>query len=77
MALLDGIIVKKIRQESHSAKESEQRLVFNQLLTDIRAGIFTGILTWAPVRLSRIAGDLGMLIDLMDQGKLHQIKTYS
>lgn len=51
--------------------------MFNQLLTDIRSGLFTGILTWAPDRLSRNAGDLGMLVDLMDQGKLHQIKTFS
>lgn len=73
----DGVVVKEVRQESHSAKNSGQRPVFNQLLTDIRAGVFNGILTWAPDRLSRNAGDLGMLVDLMDQGKLAQIKTFS
>lgn len=40
-------------------------------------GEFSGILTWHPDRLSRNAGDLGMLVDLMDQGKLKAIKTYS
>ncbi|MCL4378582.1 MAG: recombinase family protein, partial [Actinobacteria bacterium] len=30
-----------------------------------------------PDRLSRNAGDLGALVDLMDQGKLQEIKTYS
>ncbi|MEK6839493.1 MAG: recombinase family protein [Nanoarchaeota archaeon] len=35
------------------------------------------MLTWAPDRLSRNAGDLGMLVDLMDQGKLVQIRTSS
>src|SRR3989344_376596 len=77
MAVKDGYFIKEIRRESHSAKMSGQRPVFAQILTDIRIGMFTGILTWAPDRLSRNAGDLGMLVDLMDQGKLHQIKTFS
>ncbi|MDP2585494.1 MAG: recombinase family protein [Candidatus Levybacteria bacterium] len=69
--------IREIRQESHSAKESSQRPVFNQLLLDIQSGLFNGILTWAPDRLSRNAGDLGRLVDFMDQEKLAQIKTYS
>lgn len=77
MAVKEGYFIKEIRRESHSAKMSGQRPVFSQLLTDIREGMFTGILTWAPDRLSRNAGDLGMLVDLMDLGKLHQIKTFS
>lgn len=77
MAVREHFFVKEIRKESHSAKMSGQRPVFGQLISDIRSGMFTGILTWAPDRLSRNAGDLGMLVDLMDQGKLHQIKTYS
>jgi site-specific DNA recombinase len=77
LARKENLVIKEVRQESHSAKESGQRLVFNQILADIRTGFFTGILTWAPDRLSRNAGDLGMLVDLMDQGKLQQIKTYS
>src|SRR3990172_2222984 len=77
LAVKDGLFIKEIRQESHSAKLSGQRPVFNQLLEDIRLGMFNGILTWAPDRLSRNAGDLGMLVDLIDQGRLEQIKTYS
>ncbi len=77
LATRDGITVKEIRKESHSAKISGKRPVFMNLLNDIRLGRFTGILTWAPDRLSRNAGDLGMLVDLMDQGKLVQIKTFS
>lgn len=77
MAIKDGYFIKEILRESHSAKMSGQRPVFSQLLTGIRNGMFTGILTWAPDRLSRNAGDLGMLVDLMDQGKLVQIKTSS
>jgi len=77
LAKKENLIISEVRQESHSAKESGQRPVFVQLLTDIRNGRFTGILTWAPDRLSRNAGDLGMLVDLMDQEKLLQIRTFS
>lgn len=72
----DGIEVTEIRRESHSAKESFTRLVFRQLIEDIRGAKFNGILTWAPDRLSRNAGDLGALVDLMDQGKLAEIRTH-
>jgi len=77
MAERDGLFIKEIRQESHSAKSSGLRPVFNQLITDIREEKFNGILTWAPDRLSRNAGDLGSLVDLMDQKKLVKIQTYS
>jgi len=77
LAQKEGLIIKEIRKESHSAKESGQRPVFKQLLQDVKDGMFTGILTWAPDRLSRNAGDLGQLVDLMDQGKLVNIKTFT
>ena len=76
LAERDGVTVKEIRRESHSAKESFTRPVFLQLIQDIRAGQFGGILTWAPDRLSRNAGDLGALVDLMDQGRLEEIRTH-
>lgn len=68
--------VTDIRRESHSAKTTGERQVFNELLNDIRAGKFNGILTWAPDRLSRNAGDLGAIVDLMDQKLLLEIRTY-
>ncbi|MBN1168973.1 recombinase family protein [Candidatus Woesebacteria bacterium] len=77
LATKDELNVAGIKKESHSAKISGKRPVFMQLLEEIRNGMFNGILTWAPDRLSRNAGDLGMLVDLMDQEKLVQIKTYS
>ncbi|MEK7554920.1 MAG: recombinase family protein [Patescibacteria group bacterium] len=72
----DGLGIIDIRRESHSAKDSGQRPVFNELLKDLRSGRYTGILTWAPDRLSRNAGDLGSLVDLMDQKLLVEIRTY-
>lgn len=72
----DGIEVSEIRRESHSAKQSFTRPVFLKLMEDIRSERFSGILTWAPDRLSRNAGDLGALVDLMDLGKLAEIRTH-
>jgi len=65
-----------IKQESHSAKASGKRPVFAEIIKEITEEKYDGILTWAPDRLSRNAGDLGSLVDLMDQGKLIHIQTY-
>ncbi len=72
----DELDIIDIRREAHSAKDSGQRPVFNEILRDIRSGRYTGLLTWAPDRLSRNAGDLGSLVDLIDQKLLIEIRTY-
>ncbi|PIR56845.1 MAG: hypothetical protein COU72_04050 [Parcubacteria group bacterium CG10_big_fil_rev_8_21_14_0_10_41_35] len=72
----ENLEIVDIRRESHSAKASGQRPVFNDLIRDLNSGRYTGILTWAPDRLSRNAGDLGTLVDLMDEKRLHQIRTF-
>jgi len=77
IAIRDNLKVTDIRRESHSAKSSGQRPIYNQLVEDIRQSKFDGILTWAPDRLSRNAGDLGVLVDMMDQKILREIRTYS
>ena len=76
LAEKQGIIIVEVRTESHSAKHSGGRPVFNQLIEDLRAGLFDGILTWATDRLSRNAGDLGSIVDLIDSGKLREIRTH-
>jgi site-specific DNA recombinase len=76
LAERDNLDIVEIRRESHSAKESGQRPVYREILEDIRGGRFNGILTWAPDRLSRNAGDLGSIVDLMDQQRLMEIRTY-
>lgn len=76
LAERDSLDIVEIRRESHSAKESGQRPVYREILEDIRGGRFNGILTWAPDRLSRNAGDLGSVVDLMDQQRLMEIRTY-
>ncbi len=77
LAEKNGLDIAETRRESHSAKANGQRPIFNQLLVDMRAGKFNGILCWHPDRLSRNAGDLGALVDLMDQKVLVEIRTYS
>ncbi len=77
VAQRDNLNVIEIYRESHSAKECGQRPVYNRLLTDIRAGKFDGILVWHPDRLSRNAGDLGAIVDLLDQKLLVEIRTHS
>lgn len=72
----DELEIVDIRREAHSAKDSGQRPVFKELLEDVRRGRYNGILTWAPDRLSRNAGDLGSVVDLMDQKSLIEIRTY-
>ena len=72
----EGLEVIDIRRESKSAKDSGNRPVFKELLSDVKQEKFNSILTWAPDRLSRNAGDLGSVVDLMDEQKLHSIRTY-
>ncbi|OGY40370.1 MAG: hypothetical protein A2570_03790 [Candidatus Brennerbacteria bacterium RIFOXYD1_FULL_41_16] len=72
----ENLEIVDIRREFHSAKDSGQRPVFNEILADIKNQRYNAILTWAPDRLSRNAGDLGSLVDLMDQKLLQEIKTY-
>jgi DNA invertase Pin-like site-specific DNA recombinase len=65
-----------MKRESHSAKETGQRPVFNEIVEEIRAKKYNAILTWAPDRISRNAGDLGKIVDLMDAGLLQEIRTF-
>lgn len=77
LAQRDGINVVDMYRESHSAKDCGMRPVFNELINDIKIGKFNAILVWHPDRLSRNAGDLGALVDLLDQKKLIEIRTHS
>ncbi len=76
LAEREGLEIVTMKRESHSAKETGQRPIFNEIIEEINGGKFNGILTWAPDRISRNAGDLGKVVDLMDAGKLHEIRTF-
>jgi len=72
----DHLPVVEVLTEAHSAKSTGCRPVFNQMVANIKEGRFNSIITWAPDRLSRNAGDLGQLVDLMDNGLLSEIRTF-
>ena len=77
LAEREGLEIVAMKRESHSAKETGQRPIFNEIVEEIRTGKYNGILTWAPDRISRNAGDLGKIVDLMDAKVLLEIRTYS
>jgi site-specific DNA recombinase len=77
LAEREKLNVVEIKRESHSSKEVGRRPIYNQMLAEIRQQKFNAILTWAPDRLSRNAGDLGSIVDMMDQKLLIEIQTYS
>jgi len=72
----ENLEIVDIRRESKSAKDSGNRPIFKELIKDITEEKFNSIITWAPDRLSRNAGDLGSLVDLMDEKKLMSIRTF-
>ena len=76
LAQRENLNITEIKREAHSSKEVGQREIFNQMITEIREGKYNAILTWAPDRLSRNAGDLGSVVDLMDQKLLIEIRTH-
>jgi DNA invertase Pin-like site-specific DNA recombinase len=73
----DNLQVVYFKSEAHSAKDSGQRIIFNELIQDIKDKKYNGILTWNTDRLSRNAGDLGQIVDLIDKGLLIEIRTFS
>jgi len=76
LAQRENLQIVEIKREAHSSKDVGQRKIFNQMLAEIREGKYNAILTWAPDRLSRNAGDLGSIVDLMDQKLLLGIRTF-
>ncbi|MDD4089851.1 MAG: recombinase family protein [Tissierellia bacterium] len=76
LAEREKLNIVSIKRESHSAKETGTRPIFNEIISEIQEQEFDGILTWAPDRISRNAGDLGKIVDLMDGGFLKEIRTY-
>jgi len=72
----EWLVIVETVTESKSAKASGQRKGYLELLDGIREQKYNAILTWAPDRLSRNAGDLWSIVDMMDEGLLVQIRTH-
>ncbi len=67
------VIGKPIR-EKQSAKEPDIRPKFRQMIDDIKAGKYDGIIAWHPDRLARNMKEAGEIIDLLDKGILKDIR---
>lgn len=70
-------IVGKPLTEKKSAKRAGQRKVFDQMLRDVKAKKYDGILAWAPDRLSRNMLEGGRLINMLDEGELQDMRFVS
>lgn len=71
-----NVIGKPIVEEI-SAKKPDKRPKFNDLLKWIEKGVINGIISWHPDRLARNMTEGGRLIQLVDDGKLLDIKFVS
>ncbi len=60
--------------ESFSAHK-RGRLIFGHVMQEIESGKANGLLVWHPNRIARNAFDGGLVITLMDEGKLAEIRT--
>ncbi len=69
-----GLNVVKVLQESKSAKIPSQRPVFQQMMEDITKGKYDAILAWNPDRLARNMLEGGIIIHLIDEKILKDLK---
>lgn len=76
LADASGITISEVFQEARSAKRPG-RPVFNEMIARVEAGESEGIIAWHPDRLARNAVDAGLLIDLIDRGRLRDLKFHS
>jgi site-specific DNA recombinase len=64
-------------KETKSAKKPGLRPKFNQIIKDLEAKKYDGILCWHPDRLCRNMLEGGMMINMLDEGVLKDIRFHS
>ena len=69
-----GIQIVYVVDEEKSAKKPGQRPKFAQLLKDIRAKKYDGIIAWNPDRLARNMKEGGEIIDMVDEEVIKDLK---
>ncbi len=74
----NDLIVVDILSEEKSAKIPGKRDTFNMILENIRNGeSYDSILAWHPDRLARNMKEAGEIMDLLDSGKIKDLKFVS
>ena len=68
------LVIGKPIKESKSAKTSGNRPKFTQMIEDIKAGKYDGILAWHPDRLARNSLESGIIIDMLDSGQIRDLQ---
>lgn len=67
-------IVKPYIRENKSAKKPNKRPLFTKMLSDIKKGIYDGIIAWNPDRLARNMKEGGEIIDMIDEDQIKDLK---
>jgi site-specific DNA recombinase len=70
----NGIAVAEVICEDMSAYK-RGRPKFNHMIRALEEGKANGIVTWHLTRLARNSADGGMIVSLMDEGKIREIRT--
>ena len=70
----NNLDIVSIVEEKKSAKVADNRPLFAQMIKDIKAGVYDGILSWHPDRLARNMLEAGIIIDLIDNSVLKDLQ---
>jgi len=74
-AVANGLHIVKVIREKKSAKRAGQRKKgFEPMLQDIRDKKYDAVLSWAPDRLSRNMLEGGLLINMLDENELKDMR---
>ena len=63
--------------EQESASEPDIRPKFRQIIDDLKAGKYDGVITWHPDRLARNMKEAGEIIDLLDKQIIKDLRFRS
>lgn len=74
VAIPNNLNVVKVYQESFSAKVSDVREKFNEMIHDIQMGRIDGVISWHPDRLARNMKDAGAIIELVDRMSIRDLR---
>lgn len=62
-----------IFKESRSAKKSNNRPIFNDILAGIKSKKYQGLISWSPDRLSRNMKEAGEIIEMLDYEQIQDL----